>query len=100
MANQSFLQVVLAVLVLEVEELQQVGIAHDLLDAHGIRRTRDHCLLPQHGLALGGRQSFIELRIDLAVELPHRPSALERFGFVECPGFLVGHGEKPDVMGP
>jgi hypothetical protein len=48
--------------------------------------------LAQHGgLVPGQGGSFVELGFDLPVELPHRPSAAQGFGFVKTPRNFVFH---------
>ena len=71
--------------VLQVKELQQVRVAHFVFGRHRVLGLR-HLALRQHGgLTFRVRGPLVELRVDLSVQLPHRPAAADGFGFVERP---------------
>ena len=56
-------------------------------------------LLPVYR-ANGRKSPLVELGANLAVELPHGPTASQGFGFVECACLGLFYRKQPDVMGP
>ena len=56
---------------------------------------------PQHRrLVLREQGPLVEKAPDLPIQLPHRPTAAERFGLVETPSVFICHGEQLDVVRP
>jgi hypothetical protein len=98
--DQGLFQVSLAVLVLEVEELEQVGVADGLLDGDGVLGPG---LLPpaEHGFLVAGQgRALVELRADLPVELAHGPGPADGLVLVEPAGEVVLDCHQADVVGP
>ena len=98
--DDGLLQIALAVLGLEVEELQQVRIADFFFRRHRVLGPRRLAFLQHRGLPLRQRGALVELRADLAVQLPHRPAAAKGLGLVEGAGSRVLDGQQPHVMRP
>ena len=83
MPDQGLFKFAFAVFILEVEELQQVRVAHLVLDGHRVFRLR-YLPFRQHGsLAFRVRRPLVELGVDLPVQLPHGPAAPDGLGLVE-----------------
>ena len=85
---------------LEVEELEEVGVADVVpqfggVDRRGFARGGEHTF----GVC-GRRQALEELGADLAVELADGPAGAYGFGFVEGACFPIFNGHQADVMGP
>ena len=91
MPDDGFFQIRLAVLVLQVQKLQQIRIANLILQRDRVFRLG---MLPpreNHRLTGGMGRSLEKLGADLPIELPHRPPAPDRFCFIEGAGVRLLH---------
>ena len=99
-AHDGVLEVGLAVLVLQVEELEEVGVA-DVVPQFGGVDGRGLACGGEHAVGVGGgRDALEELGADLPFQLPDGPTATDCLGLVEVPGPGVADSHQADVMGP
>ena len=99
-ADDRLLEVALAVLVLEVQELEQVRIAYGLFEGDGVFGP-GLLALAQHSRFVARQGGALEeLRAYLPVGLPHGPGAANGLVFVEPAGEVVGDGHEVDVVRP
>jgi hypothetical protein len=100
MTNDGLFEIALAVIVAQIEELQQVGIADGFLNGDSVFGACLPSFADHRFLVARSSGSFVELRADLTIELPYRPDALDRFVLVEPTGKVVPHGHQADVVRP
>src|SRR5664280_2666353 len=88
-------------LVAQSEELEHERILHLLVSRDGVAGS---CLgaLGEHLLLIAREDgALVELAVDLAAELSHRPSAAQRLGVVELPCLRrTGAAEEQNVVRP
>ena len=99
-ADESLLEVGFAVLVLQVEELQQVRRSDLLSRRDGVPGPRGLPPLEHQVLPSRRREPLVELGADLPVELADRPASPCRLLLVECAGVVALDGHEPDVVRP
>lgn len=81
--DERLLDVGLRVLVLETEELEDIGILDLVLGRHVVLGTCGRTLGEHLRLVAGESRPLVELRVDLSVELAERPATAKSFRFVE-----------------
>jgi hypothetical protein len=99
--DQRLFQIALGVFILQGQKLQDIGVLDLLFGRQPVLRQRLGALLEHGRLVAGKGGALIELGADLPVELPHRPAAAQRFGFVEVQRFGgAAAAEEQDVVAP
>ena len=82
MADEGVFQVGFGILVSEVEEFEDKGM-FDGSSGVSCRPARNACLFQHRGFVARQRRAFVELAIDLALKLAHRPAAAQGFGLIK-----------------
>ncbi|GIW41862.1 MAG: hypothetical protein KatS3mg076_2439 [Candidatus Binatia bacterium] len=99
-ADEGLLELALGILVLEAQELEDVGILDLLLDRDLVARRRAGAFAKHGRLVARERGALVKLALDLPFELADRPAAAQRFGFVEAPCLVALEREQADVGRP
>ncbi len=94
--DERLFEFVLGVLVFQVEELEHEGALDGVL---GVGQV-DAVHVPLGRLVLRKRGAFVELALNLAVELAMGPPAAQRLGLVENAGLAGLHREQAHVVRP
>ena len=100
MADERLFEIALGVLVSESEELEHERILDLLLRRHSVAWPKARTALEHRGLVLRQHRPFIELALDLAIELAYGPAAAMRLIRVEAPSVRIRDGEQADVGRP
>jgi len=98
--NERGFQFGLGIFVAQIKEFEDVRILNFLLGRSGVAGQRTNAFDEHRRLVSGQRRALVELGLDLAVELTHRPAVAQAFRFVECPGILVLHRQEAHVSRP
>jgi hypothetical protein len=100
LGDEGALEVGLGVLVAKVEELEDVRLFDLLLGGHDVIRSRQLPLAEHRRLVPRQRRAFVELTVDLAIELPDGPATAKGLRFVEATAFEAPHRQEPHVVRP
>jgi hypothetical protein len=99
-ADERVLEVGLGVLVFEAEELKDVRVLDLLRGRQAIVGLDQRALLEHQGLVTGQSGAFVELAVDLPIQLTHRPPTAQGLSLVEAAGLLALHREEAHVGRP
>jgi len=97
MLDQCALHPGFGVAVVKVQELQDEGVLDGLLRGHPVARHGQRSLFQQSGLVPGEGGAFVELAVDLPVELAHGPTPAKGLRFVEGAAIGARYGEQADI---
>src|ERR1039458_8057587 len=100
MPNQRVFQFAFGVFVFETKKFEDERIADFLISGDSVLRFRLFALEQYRNFIFRQGRPFVELRVDLAVKLPNRPAARQRFAPVKCARVRVPNAQQPNVMRP
>ena len=100
MPDQSVLQIGLRILVFQPEKFEHEGVFDFLVGTHGVSGLRLARFAQHRGLVPRQRGALVELTGNLAIKLPHRPTAAQRLCFVELSGFFAAESQQANVVRP
>jgi hypothetical protein len=100
MPDERVFQFAFRVFILQVEKFEHQRIANFLVSGHGIIRLGFPTFHQHRGFVSGQRRAFVELRVDLPVKLPDRPTARQRFARVKFTREGIPNAEQSNVMSP
>src|SRR3972149_1175009 len=100
MTDERLLQIGLAVLVLEVQELQEIRIFDFLFHESPVSGLGSAYLGTEFLTVLRSQRTFKELRADLSVELPDGPASANSLRFIEGACLVIPYGHQPHILGP
>jgi hypothetical protein len=95
MLDESVFQFTLRIFVLEVQKLENEGVANVVVGGDLVIRLR-----PGYERAPGSLRPFIELGSDLPIQLADGPAAAKRFALVVRPGSPIPHGQQANLVRP
>mmetsp|Transcript_42322 Transcript_42322/g.99368 ORF Transcript_42322/g.99368 Transcript_42322/m.99368 type:complete len:305 (-) Transcript_42322:2094-3008(-) len=98
--DQGGLQIGLRILVLEVEELQHIGVFDGIAGRDGIFGLGHRALGQHRRLVFRQRRALVELAADLPIQLAHAPAAAQGLGFIELARMLVLDRQQPHIGRP
>ena len=100
MPDQRRFEVGLRVFVAQIEELEDVGVLDLFLGQHHVARLTARALSKHRRLVSRQRRALVELGLNLAIELAHRPAGAQGLGFVETPGVLILYRQQANLGRP
>jgi hypothetical protein len=100
LCDEGSLEIGLAVLVFQVQELEDIGLLDFLLWRDDIVRRRHLPLAEHRRLVPRQSRALKELGSNLAVELAHSPATAKGFGLVEVAGLGASYREQPYIVRP